>query len=158
MTLACRTHRVPLGMGLGALVLFVFSGCSLQSRAVTAASTAWSCPEARVQVAPAPIPNSEPQPAADVAADPARLAIWQQSHPDPSDIREFSASGCGKTGMIECRYAYDVVNQNLHWTCALAAPHQALVVVFPSPSATPKPSPSTPSPSATPPSPAPSAR
>jgi hypothetical protein len=95
------------------------SGCSLQSRAVTAASAAWSCPEDRIQVVSTDSPNgAEPQPPADVAADPARLAIWQRNRPDQSDVREFSASGCGRTGTIECRYTFDVANQNLHWTCA----------------------------------------
>jgi hypothetical protein len=115
MTPYARTVRLLLG----ALTLLASSGCSLQSRAVTAASEAWSCPEDRIQVVSADAPSgAAPQPPADIAADPARLAIWQKNRPDPSDVREFSASGCGRTGTIECRYTFDVANQNLHWICA----------------------------------------
>jgi hypothetical protein len=108
---------------IGALTLLASSGCSLQSRAVTAASAAWSCPEDRIQVAPADIPlGAVQQPPPDIASDPARLAIWRRGRPHPSDVRDFSVSGCGKTGTIECRYAYDVAQQGLLWTCAVPNP------------------------------------
>jgi hypothetical protein len=123
MTPAMPEPRKTMHLLIGALTLLACSGCSLQSRAVTAASTAWSCPEDRIQVAPVDIPlGAVQQPPPEIAADPARLAIWRKGRPDPSDLREFSASGCGKTGAIECRYAYDYVNQGLHWVCAVPNP------------------------------------
>jgi hypothetical protein len=67
MTPYARTVRLLLG----ALTLLASSGCSLQSRAVTAASEAWSCPEDGIQVvsADADAPNgAAPQPPADIAA------------------------------------------------------------------------------------------
>jgi hypothetical protein len=118
MILCGRTVRLLLGV----LTPLASSGCSLQSRAVTAASAAWSCPEDRIEVVSMGGPNgAEPQPPADVAADPARLDVWKRNRPDPSDVREFSASGCGRTGTIECRYTFDVANQNLHWVCVPTA-------------------------------------
>jgi hypothetical protein len=55
-------------------------------------------------------PSPMPKPPADVAADPARLALWQQNHRQDStgfdsvhDVEE--ARGCGKEAFYEC-YRY----------------------------------------------------
>jgi hypothetical protein len=76
----------------------------VQQVAKSAASNAWSCPEDRISVETNPVPAA-PQPPADVAADPARLAIWQRQHAAPPSVRTFSASGCGQKAQVSCTWS-----------------------------------------------------
>ncbi len=56
-------------------------------------SKVFSCPEDRIHVAPSDQPAESPPP--EVAADPARLAIWRQNHPhDASEV--FDLTGCDR--------------------------------------------------------------
>jgi hypothetical protein len=61
-------------------------------------------------------PSPMPKPPADVAADPARLAVWQQNHrQDPtaydsySDIEE--ARGCDRQAFYECHHPQKHANR-----------------------------------------------
>jgi hypothetical protein len=112
--------------GLAILVLSIGAvGCSPRTRATTAASIAWSCPEDRIVLERAPAASAA-DPPPDIAADPARLAIWKRSASDPSETMNFSASGCGQKGTVSC--FYDATpGQTSSWRCVEASspPHSS---------------------------------
>jgi hypothetical protein len=96
----------------------------LQESAVSAASTAWSCPANRVSVEANPAPTPTPPP--DVAADPERLAIWQRQLAAPPSALTFSASGCGQTAQVSCLYSIEngvssgLPTSDVRWSCFTA--------------------------------------
>jgi hypothetical protein len=102
-------------IGAIALVLLGSVGCSVQSTARSAASSSWSCPEDRIQITPVADPSSSPPP--DIAADPARLALWQKSQASQVEHRDFAASGCGRTGNVICEPS----TESSTWTCILGS-------------------------------------
>ncbi len=94
---------------------------SVQDLAVSAASSTWSCPEERIQVGSSRPPDP-PQPPADIAADPARLAIWKGQLASPVTHRTLTASGCGEEGDVSCTYTIDpgvpgITNSVGIWGC-----------------------------------------
>jgi hypothetical protein len=94
-----RRIRQFVGSAFGAIALSGASGCyDLHGKAVTAASNAWSCPEGRTSAVALGAPSEAP-PAADVAADPARLAIWQKN---PGFVRKLSGAS-GRWGILTRR-------------------------------------------------------
>lgn len=101
---------------------------SAQETAVSAASDAWSCPRARIQVGTNRALAAPEPPPADVAADPARLAIWQQHHAGPTVQRTFSTSGCGKQEDVLCVYSLQTwIASGLPasggmWSCSMPPP------------------------------------
>ena len=99
------------------------SGClSVQDRALAAASNSLTCPKERITVT-LKRNDHQPQPPPEIAADPARLAIWQKQQPDPSNSQVFSASGCGQAGVVFCNYEQhsDATGNWAEWGCAGAA-------------------------------------
>jgi hypothetical protein len=54
-----------------------------------------SCPEDQIKVTP----QAAPPPPADIASDPARVAVWKQNQPEE---RYFLAEGCGTTFSFAC--------------------------------------------------------
>ncbi len=101
---------VALGLG----------GCSgnlgvARDRTLTNFSAAFQCPTDRVTVQ-APLPSVSRPPPPDVAADPARLAIWNQETSDNRANTVFSrALGCGHAVDYTCGWqsdeTYDCVGQ-----------------------------------------------
>lgn len=66
-------------------------------------------------------------PPPEIAADPARYAIWRQQRDEAEygmtsvdEERTFSAAGCGHSGIIRCAYGISVDpsgNRYLGWNC-----------------------------------------
>ncbi len=108
---------------------------SAEDFAVESASDAWSCPKERISIETLQVPTPQPQPPPDVAADPARLAIWQKNDGAPSPTRAFSASGCGRKGTVTCTIRFDtsVVEgtefTDAAWRCYTGSPLERMAEV-----------------------------
>lgn len=56
-------------------------------------------------------------PPADVAADPARLAVWQKNQPQPWDVDFFELTGCGHHVLWGCRLPSSRSSAGVHAFC-----------------------------------------
>ena len=108
-------------LGLGTALALGGSGCAQADPlpvAVSAASVAGSCPKDRLNAVPTTGAAKAPPP--DIAADPARLAIWQRTQadnqPNPETDRSFHISGCGGEWRTHCVYQY-LPDKGNHWAC-----------------------------------------
>ena len=91
---------------VGCATVLAAGGCAgftARGHAVASASKTWSCPTDQISVV-SESRQIETPPPADIAADPARLAIWQKNRPDSAHHRNVVLSGCGKTGVFQCNY------------------------------------------------------
>ncbi len=101
---------------LSLLSLVAVGGCtSLEKGAQEEFTSSFSCPKERVTVTPRPdlkaaVFGSRPAPPADVAADPARLAVWQKKEDDlqstwNNSTTVFEVAGCDKDVIYKCGQA-----------------------------------------------------
>ena len=112
--------RFPASV-VGAFLVVAISGCNYSEIAKADFSDARSCPADRITMTKIEWGDRLPPPAttppSDVAADPARLAMWNQTHGQTDDaardermsgIRDsmadhsFRADGCGATAYYSC--------------------------------------------------------
>ncbi len=84
---------------LALLPIFVLACASLESNARSEFARQNSCPDDRVTVGHAP-PR---QPPADVAADPGRLAMWNDNEAKRAE-HYYVASGCGHESLYLCEH------------------------------------------------------
>jgi hypothetical protein len=105
----------PATLALFASAFGLLASCaSLNGTARDEFAKATTCPPERVTVVPRPdyrmpLPPDAPPPA-DIAADPGRLAYWQQQrdtqrhHLQNPDCEMFEATGCGQSLMLCCEH------------------------------------------------------
>jgi hypothetical protein len=61
--------------------------------------------------------ETPPTPPADVAADPARLAVWQANQPKPWPVEFFELTGCGHHVLWGCRLPSRSSSNGVHAFC-----------------------------------------
>ena len=103
--------------------VFIFKSCTaLPGQTREEFSQQYSCPmdaitsKARDDVQAAEF-VSTPTPPADVAADPARLAVWKKNQVEPWDVHFFELTGCGHHVLWGCRLPGNKSSANAHAFC-----------------------------------------
>jgi hypothetical protein len=109
-------------------LLVVFAACqSLGDGAKETFSQANSCPLDRVEARERPdlkTPSARaPDPPADIAADPARLRMWQEQQADRAARSDtghhfVEARGCGKSVLYDCRPPTNHDRPQRPWFCS----------------------------------------